>query len=58
MARIGEPWLFGSAPDQVPDYLASFGFKLIKDYEAGDLAYCPQRRAPINYNRIVVCESV
>jgi methyltransferase (TIGR00027 family) len=60
MARMGEPWLFGLAPDQVPDYLASFGFKLINDYEAVDLRsrYCPQRRAPIAYNRIVVCERV
>jgi O-methyltransferase involved in polyketide biosynthesis len=56
MARMGEPWLFGLAPDQVPRCLASFGFKLVKDYKAADLRlkYCPQRRAPIDYNRIVV----
>ena len=58
MARLGEPWLFGLTPEQVPDYLASFGFKLIKDYAATELraGYCPQRRMPIDYNRIVVCE--
>jgi methyltransferase (TIGR00027 family) len=60
MARLGEPWLFGLAPEQVPDYLSSFGFKLIKDYEAAELhaRYCPQRRAPIDYTRIVVCGRV
>ena len=60
MARMGEPWLFGLTPQQVPDYLASFGFKLMKDYEAAELRsrYCCQRPAPMDYNRIVVCESV
>jgi methyltransferase (TIGR00027 family) len=60
MARMGEPWLFGLAPHYVSDYLASFGFKLIKDYEAAELRarYCPERPAPMDYNRIVVCESL
>jgi methyltransferase (TIGR00027 family) len=58
MARLGEPWLFGLAPEQLPDYLASFGFQLIKDYGAAALRgrYCPQRRMPMDYTRIVVCE--
>ena len=58
MARLGEPWLFGLSQEQVPDYLASFGFKLIKDYAGAELRgrYCPKRRMPIDYNRIVVCE--
>ncbi len=60
MARLGEPWLFGLAPDQVPDYLASFGFKPIRDYGAADLRarYCPQRRMPTDYVRIVTCERI
>lgn len=60
VARIGEPWLFGLAPEQVRDYLASFGFKLIKDYEAAELRarYCPTRQMPMNYVRIVVCERI
>lgn len=60
MARLGEPWLFGLAPEQVCDYLASFGFKLIKDYGAADLRarYCSQRRMGLDYERIVVCERV
>ena len=58
VARLGEPWLFGLAPEQVPDFLASFDFKLMKDYEAAELRarYCPQRPMPMNYLRIVVCE--
>jgi hypothetical protein len=58
MARLGEPWLFGLTPAQVLDYLTSFGFKLLKDYGAAELRarYCPDRRMPIDYNRIVVCE--
>ena len=58
MARLGEPWLFGLSPEQVPDFLASFGLKLIKDYGPAELRahYCPRRRMPIDYDRIVVCE--
>jgi methyltransferase (TIGR00027 family) len=58
VAAIGEPWLFGLAPSQVKDYLASFGFNLIKDYEAAELRtrYCPERQVPLNYVRLVICE--
>lgn len=58
VARLGEPWLFGLVPERVPDDLASFGFKLMKDYGAAELRarYCPQRRMPMDYVRIVVCE--
>jgi methyltransferase (TIGR00027 family) len=57
-ARLGEPWLFGLNPAMVGDYLAAFNFKLLKDYEAEELhaRYCPERAAPMNYVRIVVCE--
>jgi methyltransferase (TIGR00027 family) len=60
VARLGEPWLFGLRPDQVADYLAQFGFRLIKDYEPGELRalYCLGRPAPVNYARIVLCEHV
>lgn len=58
VARLGEPWLFGLAPEQVADYLASFGFILMNDYGAAELhaRYCPQRPMPMDYLRIVVCE--
>lgn len=57
-ARLGEPWLFGLKPAEVGDYLAAFDFKLLKDYNAEELRarYCPERAAPMNYVRIVVCE--
>lgn len=60
MTRLGEPWLFGLTPEKVPDYLAPFGFKPIRDYGAADLRarYCPQRAVPMDYTRIVVCERV
>jgi len=58
VARLGEPWLSGLSPEQVPDFLSSFGLKLIEDYGATELRarYCPRRRMPIDYDRIVVCE--
>jgi methyltransferase (TIGR00027 family) len=57
-AKLGEPWLFGLDPATVGDYLAAFNFKLLKDYDAEELhsRYCPERAAPMNYVRIVVCE--
>lgn len=57
-AQLGEPWLFGLKTDEVADYLAQFGFQLIKDYEPEELRkmYCRQRRTPMSYVRIVVCE--
>jgi len=59
-ARLGEPWLFGLNPAMVGDYLAAFNFKLLKDYDAEELhaRYCPERPAPMDYVRIVVCERV
>jgi len=58
VARLGEPWLSGLSPERVPDFLSSFGLKLIEDYGATELRarYCPRRRMPIDYDRIVVCE--
>jgi methyltransferase (TIGR00027 family) len=58
VAQLGEPWIFGLAPSQVRDYLSSFGFKLIKDYDAMELRarYCPTRPMPMGYVRMVVCE--
>jgi methyltransferase (TIGR00027 family) len=57
-AQLGEPWLFGLQPEQVNEYLAQFGLRLLKDYEPGELRarYCPQRQTPMSYVRIVVCE--
>ncbi len=58
VARLGEPWLFGLKSAEVGDYLAAFDFRLLKDYDADELRarYCPERVAPMNYVRIVVCE--
>lgn len=57
-AQLGEPWLFGLKPEQVGDYVAQFGFRLIEDYDPEWLRQkcCPQREAPMSYVRIVVCE--
>ena len=59
-AKLGEPWLFGLEPAQVGAYLAQFGFRLEKDYDAAELRarYCPQRQMPMSYVRIAVCERV
>ena len=58
VTKLGEPWIFGLSPDQVAEYVASFGFRLIRDYEPTELRalYCMGRPAPVNYARIVVCE--
>jgi methyltransferase (TIGR00027 family) len=60
MARMGEPWLFGLTPEQVPAWLVTFGFRLLDDYGAPELQrkYCPQRRVEMDYMRLVVCERV
>jgi methyltransferase (TIGR00027 family) len=57
-ARLGEPWLFGLKTDRVADYLAQFGFRLIEDYDPDELRekYCRQRRTPMSYVRIVICD--
>jgi methyltransferase (TIGR00027 family) len=57
-ARLGEPWLFGLQPERLSEYLAPFGLRVVKDYEAAELRarYCPQRQMPMNYVRIAVCE--
>lgn len=57
-AQLGEPWLFGLRPEQVGDYLATFGFRLLKDYEPAELRarYCPLRATPMKYVRIAMCE--
>ncbi len=58
VAQIGEPWLFGLATDEIAAYLASFGFRLVRDYDAEELraTYCPQRQRPMNHVRLAVCE--
>lgn len=57
-ARLGEPWLFGLQPEKLSEYLAQFGLRVSRDYEAAELRaqYCPQRQMPMNYVRIAVCE--
>lgn len=58
VAQLGEPWLWGLAPADLPAFLAGFGFKLIHDYDAAELRerYAPARPMPMNYVRIAVCE--
>lgn len=58
VAQLGEPWIFGLKPEEVGDYLAAFGFKLIKDYDPEELRrkYSPQRLKAMDYARIVVCQ--
>ena len=58
VALVGEPWIFGLRPEYVGEYLGGFGFKLINDYEPGELRqrYCPLRFTPMDYIRIVVAE--
>ncbi|HWQ33047.1 MAG TPA: class I SAM-dependent methyltransferase [Blastocatellia bacterium] len=58
VAWLGEPWIFGLEPERVGEYLAQFGFTLLEDYEFARLhqRYCPARRLPMNYSRLVVCE--
>lgn len=57
-AQLGEPWLFGLQPEQIGEYLAQFGLRLLKDYEPEELRarYCTQRQRPMSYVRIAVCE--
>lgn len=56
VARLGEPWLFGLVPEQVPAFLTSFGFKLMNDYGAAELQarYGPRRPRPMDYLRLVI----
>jgi methyltransferase (TIGR00027 family) len=58
VAQLGEPWIFGLEPQRVAEYLAQFGLALLEDYEFAELReqYCPTRRLPMNYSRLVVCE--
>lgn len=58
VASLGEPWIFGFRPEEIGDYLDTFGFALLKDYEFSELhaQYCPQRPLPMTYSRLVVCE--
>ena len=60
VAALGEPWLFGLKPEDIPGYLDRFGFRLIRDYESLELQqlYCPDRRRPMSYVRIVFCERI
>jgi methyltransferase (TIGR00027 family) len=58
VAQLSEPWLFGLKPEDVADYLATFGFRLIEDYDAEALRrkYRLQGFKPLDYAHIVVCE--
>ena len=58
VAQLGEPWLWGIAPANLPTYLAGFGFKLLHDYEPAELRerYAAARPMPMSYVRIAVCE--
>jgi methyltransferase (TIGR00027 family) len=60
VSQLGEPWIFGLKIDEVANYLARFGFRLIRDYEPEELQalYCPQRQVPMSYVRIAVCERI
>lgn len=60
VAALGEPWLFGLKPEDIPGYLDRFGFRLIRDYESLELQqlYCPDRRRPMSYVRIAFCERI
>ena len=58
VAQIGEPWISGFKPEELPDYLAEFGFTLVNDFGADELrrAYCPRSFKPLDYARIAVCK--
>ncbi len=58
VAQLGEPWLFGLRPAAVNAFLDRFGFVLIRDFEAEELRahYAPQRRRPMDYVRLAICE--
>lgn len=59
MAQLGEPWIFGIVPGRVHEYLGSFGFRVIKDYDAREVRrlYSIQRPGrTMNYVRIAICE--
>ena len=38
VSRVGEPWRFGWAPDELPDYLAQRGLELARDIALADAA--------------------
>ena len=38
VSRVGEPWRFGWAPDELPDYLAQRGLELTRDIALADAA--------------------
>jgi len=51
VARIGEPWLWGIAAEQLAEFLAGFGFRLLTDYDAVKLrdVYRHDRALMITY---------
>lgn len=56
VARVGEPWLWGIAPEQLPEFLSRFGFNLITDYDAVKLRNLYRHDRPLmNYMRIAHC---
>jgi O-methyltransferase involved in polyketide biosynthesis len=58
VASLGEPWVFGVAPDLVGEFVKHFGLDLVKLYDAGELwaRYAPERKRPMDYVMIAVCE--
>jgi methyltransferase (TIGR00027 family) len=58
VAALGEPWIFGVAPERIPDYLARFGFAAVKIYGPEELwsRYALGRSKPLDYLTIAVCE--
>ena len=58
VAQLGEPWLWGITPNELPAYLAGFGFRLVHDYEPAELheRYAAARQMPMGYVRLAVCE--
>ena len=56
VARIGEPWLWGIAPEQLAEYLAGFDFQLLTDFDAVKLRDVYRHdRALMDYIRIAHC---
>jgi len=56
IARLGEPWLWGIYPEQIADFLSSYGFQLITDYDSVKLRNLYRHDRPMmEYIRIVHC---
>jgi methyltransferase (TIGR00027 family) len=60
VARLGEPFLFGLDPAEVPAFVSRFGFKVLAQYDWRRLQerYCGLGRTPVDFMFIACCESV